>query len=81
MPEEILPQRLQQQKCLQRWKWRQEGAATASLWLGENLGKHQISPSFGQKMKADPGSSDTASCVHSLSHHIGKDAVKILDGF
>lgn len=41
------------------------------------MGKYQISPSFGQKMKADPGSSDAASCVHNLSHHADKDAVMI----
>lgn len=41
------------------------------------MGKYLVSPSFHQKMKANPGSSDTASCVHSVSHHVDKDAVKI----
>lgn len=81
LPEETLPLWPQQQKCLQRWKCRQEGAATASLWPGGNVGKHQTNASFGQKMKADPGSSDSASCVHGLSHHIDRDAVETLDGF
>lgn len=81
MPEEVLPQKPQQQKCFQKWKCRQERAATASLCLGENVGKHLRSPSLGQKMKADPGSSDTASCVHRLSYHTDKDAVEISDGF
>lgn len=45
------------------------------------MGKHLRSPSLGQKMKADPGSSDTASCVHRLSYHTDKDAVKISDEF
>lgn len=59
LPEVTLLQRAQQQKCLPRWefKWWGRGvSATTSPWQGRNVGKHKIRASFGQQMKADPGS-------------------------